>query len=117
MAVEKRVGTIAHWRELAPGLVTFQLMPQQGTSFPTYKAGQYIALTRENCKLTARGKDSTPPRYEPALDAAGAQKIGPVLLGMAKPAHILDNSATVRGIVNMAAYCVVDAQEQPRHSK
>jgi len=35
--------------------------------------------------------------------------IGPVLLGCAKPVHILTPSATVRRIVNMAALCVVDA--------
>jgi malate dehydrogenase (oxaloacetate-decarboxylating)(NADP+) len=57
----------------------------------------------------------------PTLDAAniafslmkelgGAQKVGPILLGIARAAHVLDNSATVRGIVNLAAFCVVDAQ-------
>jgi len=57
----------------------------------------------------------------PTLDAANisfsllkelgdAQKIGPILLGMNKPAHVLDSSVTVRGIVNIAAFCVVDAQ-------
>jgi malate dehydrogenase (oxaloacetate-decarboxylating)(NADP+) len=35
--------------------------------------------------------------------------IGPVLLGCAKPVHILAPSATVRRIVNMTALCVVDA--------
>ncbi|OGB22657.1 MAG: malate dehydrogenase [Burkholderiales bacterium RIFCSPLOWO2_02_FULL_57_36] len=35
--------------------------------------------------------------------------IGPILLGCAKPVHILTPSATVRRIVNMAALCVVDA--------
>jgi len=35
--------------------------------------------------------------------------IGPVLLGCAKPVHILTPSATVRRIVNMTALCVVDA--------
>jgi len=35
--------------------------------------------------------------------------IGPVLLGCARPVHILTPSATVRRIVNMAALCVVDA--------
>jgi malate dehydrogenase (oxaloacetate-decarboxylating)(NADP+) len=35
--------------------------------------------------------------------------IGPILLGAALPAHILTPSATVRGIVNMAAFAVVDA--------
>jgi malate dehydrogenase (oxaloacetate-decarboxylating)(NADP+) len=35
--------------------------------------------------------------------------IGPVLLGCAKPVHILTPSATVRRIVNLTALCVVDA--------
>ncbi len=62
----------------------------------------------------------------PTLDAAniafslmkelgGAQKVGPILLGIAHAAHVLDNSATVRGIVNLAAFCVVDAQA--RHQR
>lgn len=38
--------------------------------------------------------------------------IGPVLLGCAKPVHILTQSATVRRIVNMTALCVLDAVEQ-----
>jgi malate dehydrogenase (oxaloacetate-decarboxylating)(NADP+) len=35
--------------------------------------------------------------------------VGPVLLGCAKPVHILTPSSTVRRIVNMTALCVVDA--------
>ncbi|MBZ2207884.1 NADP-dependent malic enzyme [Massilia sp. R798] len=38
--------------------------------------------------------------------------IGPVLLGCARPVHILTPSATVRRIVNMTALCVVDAVAQ-----
>ncbi|WP_374088314.1 NADP-dependent malic enzyme [Methylomicrobium lacus] len=37
--------------------------------------------------------------------------IGPVLLGCARPVHILTPAATVRRIVNMTAFCVVDANE------
>ncbi|EIC29587.1 NADP-dependent malic enzyme [Methylomicrobium album] len=37
--------------------------------------------------------------------------IGPVLLGCARPAHILTPAATVRRIVNMAALCVADAND------
>jgi malate dehydrogenase (oxaloacetate-decarboxylating)(NADP+) len=37
-----------------------------------------------------------------------------VLLGMAKPIHVLQNGLEVSDIVNMAALCVVDAQELPR---
>jgi malate dehydrogenase (oxaloacetate-decarboxylating)(NADP+) len=36
--------------------------------------------------------------------------VGPILLGMDKPAHILTPSVTVRGIVNMSALATVDAQ-------
>ena len=38
--------------------------------------------------------------------------IGPVLLGCARPVHVLTPSATVRRIVNMTALCVVDAVAQ-----
>jgi len=40
--------------------------------------------------------------------------IGPILLGAAKPVHILTNSATVRRIINMTALAVVNAQMQSR---
>jgi len=57
----------------------------------------------------------------PTLDAANiavnmlkvvgeAQPIGPILLGAAKPVHILTPSVTVRGVVNMSAVATVDAQ-------
>jgi len=58
----------------------------------------------------------------PTLDAANISfnllkslgdglSVGPMLLGTAQPAHILTPSVTVRGIVNMTALAVVDAQE------
>ncbi|MEQ1558999.1 MAG: NADP-dependent malic enzyme [Methyloglobulus sp.] len=43
--------------------------------------------------------------------AGNGVAIGPVLLGCAKPVHILTPVATVRRIVNMAAMCVADALE------
>ena len=44
--------------------------------------------------------------------AGGNIAIGPVLLGAAKPVHILTPSATVRRIVNMTALTVADANVQ-----
>jgi len=44
--------------------------------------------------------------------AGGGIAIGPVLLGAAKPVHILTASATVRRIVNMSALTVADANAQ-----
>ncbi|MGE5988903.1 NADP-dependent oxaloacetate-decarboxylating malate dehydrogenase [Klebsiella michiganensis] len=39
--------------------------------------------------------------------------VGPVLMGVAKPVHILTPIASVRRIVNMVALAVVEAQTQP----
>ncbi|MBD24375.1 MAG: NADP-dependent malic enzyme [Candidatus Marinimicrobia bacterium] len=41
---------------------------------------------------------------------AGALHVGPILLGIAKPAHITTSSVTARGLVNLAALAVIDAQ-------
>jgi malate dehydrogenase (oxaloacetate-decarboxylating)(NADP+) len=40
--------------------------------------------------------------------------VGPILLGVAKSAHVLTSSATVRRVVNMTAIAVVDAQKHER---
>ncbi len=41
---------------------------------------------------------------------ADALAVGPILIGTARPAHILTPSVTARGIVNMTAVAVVEAQ-------
>ena len=46
------------------------------------------------------------------VTAGNGIAIGPILLGCARPVHILTPSATVRRIVNMTALCVVDAVAQ-----
>ena len=57
----------------------------------------------------------------PNLDAAniaynmlkvlgGGVTIGPILVGAARPVHIITNALTVRGLVNMTAVAVVEAQ-------
>ena len=49
------------------------------------------------------------------VTAGSGVTLGPMLLGVAKPVHILTPSATVRRIVNMTALTVVDCttQRQP----
>src|SRR3546814_896319 len=37
--------------------------------------------------------------------------VGPILMGAAKSAHIVSRHVTVRGLVNMSAVAVVDAQD------
>ncbi len=48
--------------------------------------------------------------YDLIKSLGDAVPIGPVLLGMAHPVHLLTSSATVRRIVNASALAVVDAQ-------
>jgi len=42
----------------------------------------------------------------------GATAIGPILVGMARPVHVLEQGADVQEIVNMAAVAVMDAQSR-----
>jgi malate dehydrogenase (oxaloacetate-decarboxylating)(NADP+) len=44
--------------------------------------------------------------------AAEGLPVGPILLGMSKPIHVVVPSVTARGIVNLSALAVVEAQEQ-----
>ena len=48
---------------------------------------------------------------------ANCEAIGPILLGMGKPVHVLQGGVEVADIVNMAAICVVDAQEREEAQK
>ncbi|NLR65407.1 NADP-dependent malic enzyme [Chitinophaga varians] len=55
--------------------------------------------------------------YNLLQEVAGFDAIGPVLLGMKKPVHILQLGSTVRQIVNMVNIAVVDAQEKCRKAE
>ena len=67
-------------------------------------------LTGEANLLVLPNIDAANIAYNLLKTAAGGNiAIGPVLLGCAKPVHILTASATVRRIVNMTALTVADA--------
>jgi malate dehydrogenase (oxaloacetate-decarboxylating)(NADP+) len=48
--------------------------------------------------------------YKLLAELGNAEAIGPILLGMNKPVHILQLGSSIREIVNMVAIAVVDAQ-------
>lgn len=50
--------------------------------------------------------------YKLMMELGGAEAIGPILLGLAKPVHILQLGSSVREIVNMVTIAVVDAQSR-----
>ncbi|WP_335965579.1 NADP-dependent malic enzyme [Galbibacter sp. PAP.153] len=61
--------------------------------------------------------DSANITYKLMKELNQADSIGPILLGMKKPVHILQLGAGVEEIVNMAAVAVVDAQEKEKKQK
>ncbi|MGE5767123.1 MAG: NADP-dependent malic enzyme [Bacteroidota bacterium] len=78
---------------------------------------------RENIFPNSKLKGTANLLVMPTLDAANIAfnmvkalgeglSVGPILLGVAAPAHILTPSVTARGIVNMSAVAVVDAQDR-----
>lgn len=52
--------------------------------------------------------------YKLMKELYNAESIGPIMLGMKKPAHILQLGASVDEMVNMAAVAVIDAQEKAK---
>ena len=48
--------------------------------------------------------------YNLLKEVGGADAIGPILLGLKKPVHVLQLGSSVRSIYNMALVAVVDAQ-------
>ena len=70
------------------------------------------ALTTEANLLMMPNLDAGNIAYNLLRVAAGGGiTVGPILLGTAKSAHILTQTATVRGILNMTALAVVDAAQ------
>ena len=55
--------------------------------------------------------------YKLVWRLANAEAIGPILLGLKRPVHVLQRGVDVADIVNMAAIAVVDAQEKAAAAK
>lgn len=58
--------------------------------------------------------DSANSNYKLLKELNGVESIGPIMLGMRKPVHILQLGASVEEIVNMSAVAVVDAQQKEK---
>ena len=60
--------------------------------------------------------DSGNIAYKLLMELGGAEAIGPILMGMNKPVHVLQVGSSVREIFNMVAIAVVDAQINPEEN-
>jgi malate dehydrogenase (oxaloacetate-decarboxylating)(NADP+) len=52
--------------------------------------------------------------YKLLASLGGAQLIGPILMGLARPVHVLQRDSSVSDVVNLAALAAVEAQENLR---
>lgn len=60
--------------------------------------------------------DSGNAAYKILQEIGGAEAVGPILIGMKKPVHILQLGSSVREIVNMVTIAVVDAQSKEENA-
>nr|WP_299578166.1 NADP-dependent malic enzyme [uncultured Sunxiuqinia sp.] len=74
--------------------------------FPFSKLGEHDANV-----LICPNLSSGNILYKVLQELGTAKAIGPILLGMKKPIHVLQMESSVREIVNLVAIAVVDAQE------
>ncbi|MDX1753496.1 MAG: phosphate acyltransferase, partial [Salinimicrobium sediminis] len=61
--------------------------------------------------------DSGNSTYKLLKELNKSESVGPILMGMKKPVHVLQLGASVEEIVNMTAVAVVDAQEKERKAQ
>jgi malate dehydrogenase (oxaloacetate-decarboxylating)(NADP+) len=67
-------------------------------------------LSGEANVLIMPNLDAANIAYQMTKVLADALPVGPILMGAASPAHILTPSVTARGVINMTALAVVEAQ-------
>jgi len=111
-SAQKMRQTLALLREQAPWLEVDGEMHGDTALDAKYRAELMprSTLTGEANLLVLPNIDAANISYNLLKTAAGGGiAIGPVLLGAAKPVHVLTPSATVRRIVNMTALTVADA--------
>ena len=114
-SAKKMREVFAMLREQAPDLEVDGEMQGDAALNPGYRAALMPRglLEGEANLLVLPGIDAANITYNLLKTAAGNNvAIGPVLLGAARPVHILTPSATVRRIVNMTAWVATDVNAQ-----
>jgi len=74
----------------------------------------FCDLTGEANVLVFPSLEAANVAYKLLQQLGGAMAIGPVLIGMSKPVHVLSRGSDVTDIVNIAAIAVIDAQDAAR---
>ncbi len=112
-SVVKMREALAKIREFAPGLEVDGEMHADAALSDVIRMKTFpgSTLKGEANLLIMSNLDTANTTFNMLKIMADGQPIGPLLLGPAKPIHILTPSVTIRGIFNMTALAVVDAQK------
>ena len=101
-------------KEKAPDLMVDGEMQLDTALMPEFSERHFpfSKLTGEANVLIFPDLNSGNIGYKLAQRMGGLKAIGPILMGLSKPVHVLHRSQETNDIVDMAAIAVVDAQRQ-----
>jgi len=85
---------------------------QGGTALSQIKRDYVLPQSRLEGVANVLILDAAHVAYQMVKELADGLPVGPILIGPARPAHILTRSVTSRGILNMTAVAAVEAQER-----
>jgi malate dehydrogenase (oxaloacetate-decarboxylating)(NADP+) len=110
----KAARAVALVRERAPGLMIDGRMQADAAVTPEIIERDYPFSTLKGGAnvLIFPNLEAGTVAYKLLARIGGAEALGPILMGLSKPVHVLQRGAEVNDIVNMAAIAVVEAQEQ-----
>jgi malate dehydrogenase (oxaloacetate-decarboxylating)(NADP+) len=108
---------VALAKQRMPGLIIDGEM-QADTAVAIGKAEEHFSFSAINGDanvLIFPDLNSANISYKLMATIGEAEVIGPILVGMNKPVHILDRNADVNAVVSMAAICADEANAKERH--
>ncbi len=111
---EKMARAVALLRERDPSLIVDGEMQADTAMDETILASSYpFSTLKERANvLIFPNLSAGNIAYKLLNHLGGATAIGPILVGMNRPVHVLEHGADVQEILNMAAVAVIDAQER-----
>ena len=113
-SAQRMRAALALLRERAPSLDVDGELSVSAALDPGLRARNLPATTLSGPAnlLILPGVESASASFQLARTLADGTSVGPVLLGLALPAHVVVPAVTVRGLVNLTALAVVDAQDR-----
>jgi malate dehydrogenase (oxaloacetate-decarboxylating)(NADP+) len=111
---EKVREAVALVKQRRPDLIIEGEMQADTAVFPEVAQEEYpwSVIQGDANVLVFPSLDAANAAYKLLWRVGGAEAIGPILQGLAKPVHVLQRGVDVNDIVNMAAIAVIDAQEK-----